>query len=62
MHIMLSTYAYISVASDLIVVAGGGWAVEGLMCGIKVLQQDFVLKMQGALMCEGERICGTLGY
>ena len=30
------------------------------MCGIKVLQQDFVLKMQGGLMHEGERICGTL--
>ena len=62
MHIMLSTYAYIPLASDLIVVGGGGWVVEGLMCGIKVLQHDFVLKMKGGLMCEGEHICGTLWY
>ena len=62
MHIMLSTYAYISLASDLIVVGGGGWAIEGLLCGIKIPQQDFALKMQGELMREGERICGTLRY
>ena len=63
MHIMLSTFAYLSLASELIVVGGGGWAVEGLMCGIKVLQQDFALKMQGGLyMCEREHICGTLQY
>ena len=62
MHIMLSTYAYISLASDLIVVVGGGWAIEGLLCVIKIPQQDFALKMQGGLMCEGERICGTLRY
>ena len=31
------------------------------MCGIKIPQQDFVLKMQGGLMREG-RICGTLRY
>ena len=62
MHIMLSTYAYISLASDLIVVVGGGWATEGLLCGIKIPQQDFALKMQEGLMCEGERICGTLRY
>ena len=38
----------------------------GLMCGIKVLLQDFALKMQGGLMREGGReggrICGTLRY
>ena len=63
MHIILSAYAYILLASDLIVVGGGGWAVEGLMCGIKVPQQDFALKMQGSrLTCEGERICRTLRY
>ena len=61
MHIMLSTFAYIPLASDLIVVGGGGGWWRGL-CGIKVLQQDFVLKMKGGLMCEGERICGTLRY
>ena len=59
MHIMLSTFAYIPLASDLIVVGGGWW--RGL-CGIKVLQQDFVLKMKGGLMCEGERICWILWY
>ena len=34
----------------------------GLMCGIKIPQQDFALKMQGGggLMREGGRICGTL--
>ena len=31
MHIMLSTFAYIPLASDLIVVGGGGWVVEGLV-------------------------------
>ena len=30
------------------------------MRGIKILQQDFVLKMQGGLMREGGCICGTL--
>ena len=34
----------------------------GLTCGIKVPLQDFVLKMQGGLMREGGRICGTLQY
>ena len=32
------------------------------MCGIKLPQQEFALKMQGGLMCEGGRICGTLRY
>ena len=35
----------------------GGW---GLMHGIKIPQQEYVLKMQGGgLMREGGRICGT---
>ena len=34
---------------------GGG----KLMHGIKIPQQDFVLKVQGGLMREGGRICGT---
>ena len=29
---------------------------------IKIPQQDFALKMQGGLMREGGRICGTLRY
>ena len=29
---------------------------------IKIPLQDFALKMQGGLMREGERICGTLRY
>ena len=32
------------------------------MRGIKIPLQDFVLKMQGGLMREGGRICGTLRY
>ena len=34
------------------------------MHGIKIPQQEFVLKMQGGggLMCEGWRICRTLRY
>ena len=34
------------------------------MCGIKMPQQDFVLKTQGGLMREGGGgcICGTLRY
>ena len=32
------------------------------MRGIKIPQQEFALKMQGGLMREGERICGTLWY
>ena len=32
------------------------------MRGIKILLQDFALKMQGGLMREGGRICGTLRY
>ena len=32
------------------------------MRGIKIPQQEFALKMQGGLMCEGGRICGTLRY
>ena len=56
MHIMLSTFAYISLASDLIVVAVGGWW-RGL-CGIKVLQQHFVLKMQGGLSARGSIFVG----
>ena len=31
-------------------------------CAIKIRQQDFALKMQGGLMCEGGHICGTLRY
>ena len=31
----------------------------GLMHGIKIPLQDFALKMQGGLMCEGGHICGT---
>ena len=38
--------------------SGGG----GLMCGIKIPQQDFVLKMQGGLMREEGCICVTLRY
>ena len=37
---------------------GGG----GLMRGIKIPLHDFALKMQGGLMREGGRICGTLRY
>ena len=32
------------------------------MRGIKILQYEFALKMQGKLMREGGRICGTLRY
>ena len=32
------------------------------MRGIKIPQYEFALKMQGGLMREGERICGTLRY
>ena len=32
------------------------------MRGIKIPPQDFGLKMQGGLMREGGRICGTLRY
>ena len=32
------------------------------MCGIKIPQQYFALKIQGGLMREGRRICGTLRY
>ena len=32
------------------------------MRGIKIPPQDFPLKMQGGLMHEGGRICGTLRY
>ena len=32
------------------------------MRGIKIPPQDFGLKMQGGLMREGARICGTLRY
>ena len=41
-------------------VGGGGGG--GLMRGIKIPLQDFALKMQGGLMREGGRICGTLRY
>ena len=34
----------------------------GLMRGIKIPLYDFALKMQGGLMREGGRICGTLRY
>ena len=33
----------------------------GLMCRIKIPQQDFALKMQGRLMYEGGRIAGHYG-
>ena len=32
------------------------------MRGIKIPLQDFALKVQGVLMREGGRICGTLRY
>ena len=32
------------------------------MRGIKLPLHDFALKMQGGLMREGGRICGTLRY
>ena len=32
------------------------------MRGIKIPLHDFALKMQGGLMREGGRICGTLRY
>ena len=57
MHIMLSTFAYISLASDLIVVAVGGWW-KGL-CGIKVLQQHFVLKCKEGLARGGAYLWDT---
>ena len=44
---------------------GGGGGRGGLMCGMKIPQQDFVLKMQGRLMREGwggGHICVTLLY
>ena len=40
----------------------GGGGGGGLMCGIKIPQYEFALKMQGGFMCEGGRICGTLRY
>ena len=43
---------------DCVRVSMGG----GLMRGIKMPPQDFPLKMQGGLMCEGGRICGTQWY
>ena len=38
----------------------GGW---GLMCGIKILQQDFVLRMQGegGIMHKGDIFVGQYG-
>ena len=60
MHIMLSTFAYISLASDFIVVGGEGWAVEGLVCGIKIPQQDFAPKMQGGLSAMGAYLWDTM--
>ena len=39
--------------------SSGEWD-GGLMRGIKIPQQEFALKMQGGLLCEGGRICGTL--
>ena len=32
------------------------------MCGIKIPQYEFALKMQGGLMREGGRICRSLRY
>ena len=32
------------------------------MRGIKIPQYEFAIKMQGGLMREGGRICGTLRY
>ena len=32
------------------------------MRGIKIPQENFALKRQGGLMCEGGHICGTLWY
>ena len=34
--------------------------MRGLMRGMKIPLQNFALKMQGGLMHEGGRICGTL--
>ena len=42
--------------------SGGGGGGGGLMRGIKIPQQEFALKIQGGLMREGGRICGTLRY
>ena len=39
------------------------WGVEwGAYARDKIPPQEFALKMQGGLMREGERICGTLRY
>ena len=43
-----------------LLLGGGGGGEGGLMCGIKIPQQDFVQKMQGGLMRKGRSICGTL--
>ena len=43
---------------DFVERRGGG----GLKRGIKIPLHDFALKMQGGLMREGGRICGTLRY
>ena len=57
MHIMLSTFAYIPLASDLIVVGGGWW--RGLC---KSTSARLCAKNARGLTREWERICGTLRY
>ena len=47
---------------DCVEVSTRGGGGGGLMRGIKIPLHDFALKMQGGLMCEGGRICGTLRY
>ena len=51
-----------STAGYVFFCGGGGGGGGGLMRGIKIPQQDFALKMQGGLMREGGRNCGTLRY
>ena len=41
---------------------GRGGGGGGLTRGITIPQYEFALKMQGGLMREGGRICGTLRY
>ena len=52
---------YINISTAGCVFLGGGGG-GGLMRGIKIPQYEFALKMQGGLMREGGRICGTLRY
>ena len=47
---------------DCVGVSTRGGGGGELMRGIKIPLQDFVLKMQGGLMHESGRICGTVRY